>query len=185
MPWETGTVESSRARFVLEAGQSFNSFAELCRRHGISRKTGYKWVGRYEAHGLDGLGDLSHRPESCPHATPGWVVDRILELRRRRKWGAKKLRKLLSDEIGWSPSRDTVHRILKRHGAVSNGRPARRRLHPGEPPFESARPNAVWTADFKGEFRTGDGRVCYPLTVQDAYSRYLLEIRALPRPRLI
>lgn len=184
MPWETGTVEDSRARFVLEAAESFSSFAELCRSHGISRKTGYKWLRRYEADRLEGLKDRSHRPQSCPHATPEWVIERILQLRKRRCWGAKKLRKLLSDENGWAPSRDTIHRLLKRHGLVVGGKPARRRLHPGEPPFESDRPNGVWTADFKGEFKTGDGRVCYPLTVQDAYSRYLLEIRALPRPTI-
>ena len=95
MPWETGTVEESRARFVLEAENTFLSFSELCRRHGIARKTGYKWVDRYRTHGLDGLSDRSHRPESCPHATPAWVVERTIELRKRRGWGAKKLRKLL------------------------------------------------------------------------------------------
>ncbi len=106
MPWETGTVEESRARFVLEVEDSVFSFSELCRRYGIARKTGYKWVERYRTHGLEGLGDQSHRPNSCPHATPGWVVERIVELRKRRKWGAKKLRKLLLDENGWAPSRD-------------------------------------------------------------------------------
>ena len=103
MPWETGTVEDSRARFVLEAAESFSSFAELCRSHGISRKTGYKWLRRYEADRLEGLKDRSHRPQSCPHATPEWVIERILQLRKRRCWGAKKLRKLLSDENGWAP----------------------------------------------------------------------------------
>src|SRR6185436_11379662 len=112
MPWETGTVSESRARFVLEADECISSFAELCRRHGISRKTGYKWVERYRTHGLEGFEDRSHRPVSCPHATPDWVVERIVQLRKRRRWGAKKLRKLLSEENGWSPSRDTVHRIL-------------------------------------------------------------------------
>jgi transposase InsO family protein len=178
MPWETGTVEESRARFVLEAENTFLSFSELCRRHGIARKTGYKWVDRYRTHGLDGLSDRSHRPESCPHATPAWVVERIIELRKRRRWGAKKLRKLLLEENGWAPCRDTVHRILLRHDLVKRGKPRRRRTHPGEPPFESDRPNAVWTVDFKGEFRLGDKRMCYPLTVQDAHSRFLLAIRA-------
>lgn len=184
MPWETGTVEESRARFVLELEGSVFSFSEVCRRHGISRKTGYKWVERYRAEGLDGLKDRSHRPESCPHATPEWLVERILELKRRRGWGAKKLRKLLCDEYGSAPARDTIHRILKKHGLVRRGKPRRRRTHPGEPAFDADRPNAVWTADFKGEFRLGDGTMCYPLTIQDAYSRYLLEIRALRGPTI-
>lgn len=184
MPWETGTVEESRARFVLEAEDSVLSFAALCRRHGISRKTGYKWIKRYRTEGLEGLSDGSHRPKSCPHATPERVVARIVELRKRRGWGAKKLRKLLIEENGWSPSRDTIHRVLLRHDLVQRGKSRRRRTHPGEPPFDADRANAVWTADFKGEFRLGDGRMCYPLTVQDAHSRYLLEVRALEGPTI-
>jgi putative transposase len=179
MPWETGTVEESRARFVIEAGRSAESFAAMCRKHGISRKTGYKWVERFESDGFEGLEDRSHRPESCPHRTPEDVEQRIVELRRRWGWGAKKLGRILRGEIGWAPSRDTLHRILVRHGLVERGRPPRRRTHPGEPPFEAERPNAVWTTDFKGEFRTGDGKLCFPLTVQDAHSRY--QVRALPK----
>src|SRR5688572_15997277 len=103
MPWETGTVEDVRGRFVLEAQSSHFSFAELCRRHGIARKTGYKWLERYQAGGFEALADRSHRPESCPHATPDWMVSRLLELGRRRRWGAKKLRRLVADEHGWAP----------------------------------------------------------------------------------
>lgn len=184
MPWETGTLEESRARFALEFEDSHFSFSELCRRHGVSRKTGYKWIERYRTGGLEALGDRSHRPNHCPHQTPTEVVERIVELRRRRGWGAKKLRKLLADELGWAPCRDTIHRILLRHDLVKRGKPRRRRAHPGEPPFEANRPNAVWTTDFKGEFRTGDGRMCYPLTIQDAHSRFLLDVRALERPTI-
>lgn len=184
MPWETGTVEESRARFVLEAERSHLSFAELCRRHGVARKTGYKWMERYRTDGLEGMGDRSHRPRSCPHATPDWVIERIVQLRKRRGWGAKKLRKLLERENGWAPSRDTIHRALVRHGLVKREKPRRRRTHPGEPPFEADRPNAVWTVDFKGEFRLGDRALCYPLTIQDAHSRYLLEVRALSGPTI-
>jgi transposase InsO family protein len=112
------------------------------------------------------------------------MVERILELGRRRRWGAKKVRRLIEDEFGWAPSVDTTHRRLAGSGLVKRGKPRRRRTHPGEPPFEAARPNAVWTADFKGEFRLGDGTMCYPLTIQDAHSRYLLEIRALRGPTI-
>lgn len=184
MPWRTGTMHDARARFVLEVEQSNFSFSSLCRRHGISRKTGYKWWGRYRKEGLDGLAPRSHRARTCPHATPEWMEEEAVRLRRRFKWGSKKIRALLLEDHGWSPARSTLDLIFRRHGLVEPSRSRRRREHPGKAPFNADRPNAVWTADFKGEFRTGDGKLCYPLTIQDAYSRYLLEIRALPTPSI-
>ena len=93
MPWRTSTVETERARFVLEAELSDLSHAELCRRHNISRPTGYLWLERYRAEGLDGLKDRSHRPTSCAHATSPEVVARILAIRDKRGWGARKIRR--------------------------------------------------------------------------------------------
>lgn len=180
MPWKEGTVEDARTKFVVEAERSFFSFSELCRRHGISRKTGYKWWRRYQAGGFDALSDHSHRPKECPHRTPDWMEESALELKKRHGWGAKKIKRLLEEKHGWAPARSTLDRMFERHGLVEPSSKRRRREHPGEPPFEADRPNAVWTADFKGEFRTGDGKMCYPLTIQDGYSRFLLEIRALP-----
>jgi transposase InsO family protein len=182
MPWRTATVEDERARFVIEAERSFFSFRELCKRHGISRKTGYKWMDRYRAEGFEGLKDRSHRPHSCPHRTPPEVERRIVELRKHRGWGAKKLGAVLERELGWSPSRDTIHRILDRHGLVKRRKPRQRRTHPGRPDGRMECPNAVWTADFKGQFRMGSGRLCYPLTVQDGHSRFLLCCKGLLRP---
>jgi integrase len=126
-------VVTERARFVLEAEQSFLSFAALCRRHGISRPTGHKWLRRYREQGLEGLEDRSHRPHSCPHATPASVVERILEVRRQRGWGAPKIRRKLEDEISQVPSVDAVHRVLLRHGLIEHRKPRRRRTHPGPP----------------------------------------------------
>ena len=184
MPWRTQTIMDERARFVLEAQQSFLSHAELCRRYGISRPTGYKWLKRYEAEGLEGLGDRSHRPASCPHATPQHVVERILEVRKRRGWGARKLRAVIEREFGTAPSADTIHRLLDRHDLLKRKKPRRRRTHPGRPVVPMDRPNATWSADFKGQFRTLDDQLCYPLTVQDGHSRFLLEVRAFPAPTL-
>jgi transposase InsO family protein len=174
-------VEKQRARFVVEAELSDLSHAELCRRHNISRPTGLLWLERYRTEGLDGLKDRSHRPASCAHATSPAVVARVLEIRDKRGWGARKIRKKLVDdpEIEVAPSIDTVNRILVREGRIEPAKPRRRRAHPGPPLPILPEPNGTWTADFKGEFRTQDGKLCFPLTVQDGYSRFLLECRAL------
>jgi transposase InsO family protein len=174
-------VEKQRARFVIEAELSDLSHAELCRRHNISRPTGHLWLERYRTEGLDGLKDRSHRPASCAHATSPAVVARVLEIRDKRGWGARKIRKKLVDDpdIEVAPSIDTVNRILVREGCIEPAKPRRRRAHPGPPSPILPEPNGTWTADFKGEFRTQDGKLCFPLTVQDGYSRFLLECRAL------
>ncbi|MEN8375093.1 MAG: IS481 family transposase [Gemmatimonadota bacterium] len=184
MPWRTQTIMDERARFVFEAERSNLPFAELCRRYGISRPTGYKWVDRRRDDGVVGLEDRSHRPHSCPHATPPQIEKRIIELRKRRRWGAPKLRTLLAREFDSVPSISTIHRILERHDLVRRRKPRRHSERPGRTPFVADRPNALWTADFKGQFRTQDGELCYPLTVQDAYSRFLLDCRGLLRPTI-
>jgi putative transposase len=181
MPWKTATMITERARFALEAERSFLPFAELCRRHGISRPTGHKWLSRYRAEGLSGLEDRSHRPHSCPHLTPEPVVTRILEIRRNRGWGAPKIQRVLRDELTQAPSIDAIHRVLLRNDLVILKKPRRKHTRPGRPLTSMDVPNATWTTDFKGEFRTGDGALCYPLTVQDGHSRFLLECHAMQR----
>lgn len=174
-------MEKERARFVIEAELSDLSHTELCRRHNISRPTGHLWLERYRTEGFDGLKDRSHRPASCAHATSPAVVARVLEIRDKRGWGARKIRRKLVDDpaIEVAPSIDTVNRILVREGRIEPGKPRRRRAHPGPPLPILPEPNSTWTADFKGEFRTQDGKLCFPLTVQDGFSRFLLECRAL------
>jgi putative transposase len=182
MPWlETDPVKE-RKRFILEATGGLFSVSELCRRHGVSRKTGYKWLNRYVAEGPDGLEDRSHRTHSCPHTTEPYVIEAAIELRkRRRRWGADKIRaRLLVLHPDWSvPSAQVLHKYLQREGLVKKRRRSQKRPHPGRPtaPFDA--PNSVWSADFKGEFKTRDGIYCYPLTVQDGCSRYLLGCQAL------
>jgi transposase InsO family protein len=177
---ETSKEEQRRA-FVgdYESGQW--SMTELCQRFGITRPTGYLWVARYEEKGEDGLVDRSRTAVGCPHRTPPEMERRILTLRARHGWGAKKLLQALGKrhpEIAL-PARSTVNAILERHGKLHKQRRRRKWTHPGAAPLETERPNQVWPADFKGQFKTRDASYCYPLTVTDHYSRVLLVCRAL------
>jgi putative transposase len=186
MPWRETSAMDERLRFVQDVHRPGWSVAELCRRYGVSRKTGYKWLRAYERAGPAGLADGSHRPRTCPHATPAEVVRLILQLQRRYTWGARKVRRLLRDRVPAEqvPPKTTIHRILERHGRVRPRRRSRRRFHAGRPGSPMDRPNAVWTADFKGQFRTGNGVYCYPLTVQDGATRFLLGCRGLLAPTI-
>ena len=182
MPWLETDPMNERKRFILEASGGLFSHTELCLRHDVSRKTGYKWIERYESEGPDGLGDRPHRVRAHPHTTESHVVEAALELRgQRRRWGADKIRaRLLTLHPDWSvPSARILHKYFLREGLVKKRRRSRRRPHPGRPtaPFDA--PNAIWSADFKGQFKTLDGRYCYPLTVQDGFSRYLLACQGL------
>ena len=180
MAWNESTVYEQRVRFVLEVQQETFSFAESCRRYNISRTAGYTWWNRYVEEGFEGLHDRSHRPHHCPHATPEPVEKHIVELRRRHGWGSRKIRRLTRDAFGWAPTRKTIDRIFERHELLAPKRNGPRKPgHPGKPLTAMDEPNAVWTVDFKGHFKMKNGRYCYPLTVQDAYSRYLLACQGL------
>ena len=176
----------SRLRFVQDVYRGVCSFSELCARHGVSRTTGYATLAKYAEGGPASLVDGSHRPHTCPHATPAAVIREVLELQRRYTWGARKVRSLLRrrDPHRELPSIATVHRILERYGRVQPRRRSRRRAHPGRPLAPMSAPNAVWSADFKGQFRMGSGAYCYPLTVQDGASRYLLGCQGLLEPTI-
>jgi transposase InsO family protein len=155
---------------------------ELCQLYGVSRKTAYKWIDRYLRHGPAGLDERSRRPRQSPNETAPEIVAAFLEARRRHpSWGAKKLLTLVhKSHPRWElPGRSTVCDILSRNGMVPKQRQRRRIGHPGKPTSTILAPNDVWSADFKGQFKTGDGLYCYPLTVTDGYSRYLLGCQAL------
>lgn len=177
MPFAETQVMDQRQRFVHDTHCSLLSFAELCRRYGISRKTGYKWVERWFDGGPEGLQDRPSRPYTSPLATPAELVEVILEVRRKyTDYGAKKVTWYLQrnrPELRL-PSLTTVHNILHRHGLVPERRRRVRRSHPGRPTTEALHPNAIWSMDFKGQFRTRDGLYCFPLTVQDVHSRFVL-----------
>lgn len=184
MPWRDTSPMEQRLQFISDYLRQLWSMAELCDRYRISRKTGYKWLARYEAGGRNGLYDRSRRPHHSPRATPQHLVDALIAKRSRHpRWGPKKLLLLLAAEHpDWPwPAPSTAGLILKRHGLVEPVR-RRRRRSPEKSRSESTAPNHVWTADFKGEFRTRDGRYCYPLTIVDDHSRYLLACRALLHP---
>jgi putative transposase len=171
-----------RTQFLADHLRGAEALTELCDRYGISRKTGYKWIDRYLRLGPAGLEERSRRPHRAPNQTAEEIVAAILEARHRHPaWGGKKLRALLQRRHPrWTlPGRSTVCDILSRHGLVPTRRQRRRIGHPGKPTAIMGAPNAVWCADYKGQFKTGDGRYCYPLTVTDGFSRYLLGCQAL------
>ena len=158
--------------------------SELCEHYGISRPTGYKWVQRFAEEGDEGLVELSRAPLSCPHRTAAATEKLIVLLQETHGWGARKILRQLRRRLDPSalPCRSTVFDILKRHGLVRERRRARR-IREVHPIFVAARPNQIWSADFKGQFRLGDGRYCYPLTVTDQASRFLLLCEALDSTR--
>jgi transposase InsO family protein len=174
-----------RLRFVHEALRGDETMAALCRDFEISRETGYKWLERFELLGAAGLKDRSRRPHRSGLARDEEVVTAALALKRAYPlYGPKKLRAKLADlHPDWAvPAASTIGGWLDREGLVER-RTARRRCPPYTQPFAKvAAPNDVWSVDFKGWFRTGDGRRCDPLTVKDAHSRYLLTCRAVEQP---
>lgn len=183
MPWDEATRMEQRERFIGDLDSCLYTMTELCERYGVSRKTGYKWAERYAAGGLEGLKDRSRAPKSCLGRTSEEVCDKLLDLRRSHPtWGPRKLLAWLGKrepEVSW-PAASTAGGILKRHGLVESRGRARKpwpSLRRGV--LEAEAPNDVWTGDFKGQFRTGDGRLCYPLTVADAHSRFLLGVQGL------
>ena len=176
MPWlETSSV-LERERFVKDVESGHWGMSELCLRYGVSRITGYKWLDRYRQSGAAGLQDISRAPRSCPHETPRDLVDMILKENERYGWGARKVLKRLrtrDPERPW-PARSTIFDILKRHGRAEHRRRRRQWKHPGAVAFLATAPNQVWTVDFKGQFLMRNGIYCYPLTIVDHFSRYLL-----------
>jgi len=181
MPWQERNAVSERLRFMAEVSDGLYSMTELCARYGISRKTGYKWLAR----GGD-LQDRSRRPGQHPRAIPAAVIARITALRHTHRWGPQKLHWLLEREgMTPLPARSTIALILSREGLVCAPprRPRPQRLRTARTAMSA--PNVVWTADFKGPFRTGDGAWCYPLTVMDGFSRFLLACAVVGQPRTV
>jgi putative transposase len=173
-----------RLRFVARLLEG-DKMAVLCREFGISRKTGYKLYRRYRDIGLEGLTDRSRRPYRQANKLPFQLESRILQLRKEHpSWGAPKIReKLRRLELGvQTPAISTVHAVLDRHGLVTRRR-RRRYKAEGTPLSWPRQPNELWCADFKGEFMLADHRYCYPLTITDFASRYLLACEGLASTR--
>jgi len=182
MPWRHTLPEEERLQFIVETFDGLSTVADLCRSFGISRKTAHKWLTRFDTEGPAGLVDRSRAPHSHPHAVAAEVVEQLLAVRKRHpRWGPRKILAWLTrrQPALALPAASTVATVLQRHGLVTPRR-TRRRVPPGLSPFAACgAPNDVWAVDFKGQFRLGDGTPCYPLTITDAYSRYLLCCTAL------
>ena len=188
MPWKEVKPMQQKVLFIADYLRELASLSELCRQYGISRKTGYKWIERFEEQGLDGLNEQSRKPAHCPTQTPYAIQQAIIELRQQFQItpGAKKLQVLLTrrypNEV--IPSTSTIYNILNRAGLVKSRR-RRRRVSPYPQPFAPVtQPNELWSVDYKGQFKLRTGIWCYPLTVMDHHSRYLCGCQALKGPKL-
>jgi transposase InsO family protein len=182
MPWRECSAMEERLRFVARVLDG-EGMSAVCREFGISRKTGYKIFNRYKDDGLDALTDRSRRPVRYANQLPDQIERAIVRLKKDKPhWGARKIRELLVRKFAGDvriPAKSTVHAVLDRHGLVKRARQRRRCKAEGTQLSQAAQPNDLWCADFKGEFKLGNGRYCYPLTVTDQASRYLLACEAL------
>ncbi len=175
---------SERVKFISRLLEG-ESMATLCREFGISRKTGYKFKKRFEELGIDGFRDFNRRPRGHPYKTPQNKIDTIVAMRERYGWGPIKLKRRLEDlypQKNW-PAHSTIGVILKHEGFIRERR-KKRKAKPSELPLaNSSTANEIWSIDFKGHFKTLDRKYCYPLTVCDHFSRYLLCCEALSNTR--
>lgn len=186
MPWRQCSAMAERLCFVARLLDG-EARSDVCRAFGVSRKTGYKIFNRYKEYGLEALTDRSRRPVRYANQLPAQIESLIVRLRQEKPhWGARKLRELLVRRLNGDvrvPARSTIHAVLDRHGLVKQARDRRRNRAEGTPLSKGAAPNDLWCTDFKGEFKLGNGRYCYPLTVTNQASRYLLMCEALESVR--
>ncbi len=172
MPWKDKTVEELRKEFV-EAAQDCSNFSSLCREFGITRKTGYKWLSRYEAD--EELSDRSRRPNVTANKTAAETELKIVEVRSSHPgWGAKKIKVSLENKGVEMPCIKTVNNILNRYGCISKEESLK---HKAFTRFEKERCNEMWQTDFKGEFKMQDGKYCFPLDIFDDHSRFVIRIK--------
>ena len=185
MPWKECSVMDERLRFVSRLLDG-EAMTDVCREFGISRKTGYKIYQRYQKLGLEALSDRSRRPVRYANQLPPQIEGLIVNLKRQKPhWGARKIRELLVRRLDGDiriPAKSTVHAVLHRHGLVTALGRCRHRAT-GTPLSAGTMPNDLWCVDYKGEFKLGNGRYCYPLTVSDHASRFVLLCEALESTR--
>lgn len=183
MPWLETVPMDERLQFIQDALSDRFTMSELCARYGVSRRVGYKWLARYAEEGRRGLKDRSRAPHHCPHRITDEIAELLCTARREHPfWGARKLLKVLATRhrsiTAW-PVPSTAADLLARRGLVHKRRMRRPHQHPGVVPPTTAAPNDLWTADFKGQFRTGNGVYCFPLTIADQHTRFLLSCHGL------
>jgi len=187
MPWTETTKMDQRYEFVTLAIKEDANMSALCRRFGISRTTGYKWLDRYRNEGQAGLTDRSRRPHNSPNKTPDHVEDAVCEVRREHPaWGGRKIRARLLRKAGRGtlgcaakmvPAASTITSILRRRDLLREEDSEQAKTYQR---FEKDRPNELWQMDFKGDFVLGDQTRCYPLTVVDDHSRFAVALKACP-----
>jgi putative transposase len=182
MPWKERLIMEERKRFIHAVMESNGSFNDTCQEFGISRKTGYKWLHRFEEGGYPGLADQSRRPNSAPGQLPESMVCDLIKLKlAHNSWGPKKIHSLFAQIHGENtPSLSSVNRIFMKAGLVKRRRVRKTTKGRMTSSLRIQAPNDVWTIDFKGWWRTRTRDRFEPFTVRDAYSRYLLEARSLP-----
>jgi putative transposase len=183
MGWKETCAMEERMKFIHEWQRAEEwSFAELCRRYGVSRRTGYKWLDRYETEGIGGLTDRTTAVHEHPNQVKQNVADALIEARQKHsRWGPKKLRVWLGQKrpaVDW-PAASTIGEILKRAGLTAPRKKSQRVPVYAGALHSAQEPNQVWCADYKGYFHCGDGTRCDPLTVSDDFSRYLLRCQAV------
>lgn len=186
MSWKETCPMNERLKFIADIQRGEYDMSKVCRMYGVSRKTGYKWWQRYLEAGVDGLKDRSRAPLAHPNVVDLAASGLLIEARKRHPtWGPHKLLAWLKPRYPACafPVASTVGEILKRQGLATSRRRVRRSPLCAQPLSGLIQPNAVWSADFKGQFRTGDGTWCYPFTLSDGFSRYLLCCRALTATR--
>src|ERR1700733_7720200 len=184
MPWKASSVMEEKMRFLVEYEEQEQTMTELCQRYQVSRETGYVWLRRYRKDGVLGLCERERAALRHPNQTPAEIERLVLDLREAHmRWGPRKLKRILErDQPGrvW-PAASTIGEIVKRAGLVVP-RKKRRRTEPYTQPLAHAgEANRVWCADFKGWFKAGDGARIDPLTITDAWSRYLLRAQAVEK----
>ena len=187
MPWKDARAMSQKLEFIEAARKAGANISGLCREYGVTRPTAYKWLNRYEAEGFEGLEERSRRPKTPHGATAADMVLATIDYKEAHpNWGPTKLQILMQKKFGkLAPSRATIARVLERFGKVKKRKVQIRLSKPQSAPSPTIEePNDVWTVDFKGWWRTGDGSRCEPLTVRDAFSRYVLAVRIMPGTRM-
>lgn len=185
MPWKEVCVMDQKAQMIRDWLSGRPTVAELSLSYDVSRKTIYKWLARYEADSINGLLERSRASYRHPNAVAAEIIEMLIAAKlSHQRWGPKKIVAWLADRHAdqqW-PAISTVGEILRREGLVRHRKRKRRAPPYTEPFLDCCEPNDVWSADYKGQFRTTDGRLCYPLTITDNRSRYILECRGLHRP---
>lgn len=180
MPWRVSSIMSQRIEFCILASETGANISVLCKAFGISRQTGYKWLKRFNDHGMDGLRDRSRRPHCSPLRADASVEAAVIALRHKYPfWGPRKLHRLLRDKLSAAqlPSIATIARILKRNGLIDV--PEAPPVWPAVGRFERPCPNDLWQMDLKGPLRLPDGCKIYPVGVLDDHSRYLVGLRMI------